>query len=87
MLPHPSPQVFHGVLHETDVAVKVLFQSGLPVGCREALSLSSPLLDELKKEGGLLAALRHPNIVQVQEGLLVWWAGLGSKAAHSENGP
>ncbi|GAB4823440.1 hypothetical protein N2152v2_010486 [Parachlorella kessleri] len=54
--------------HETPVAVKLLYDPAnlahAAVGAAgPALSLSNPVFQDLQKEAGMLASLRHPNIV------------------------
>lgn len=56
--------------NETPVAVKILMSGG-EGGERQrdpglALTLSAPTLRGLEEEAGLLAGLRHPNIVQAR---------------------
>ena len=71
--PPPAPlqgsygRVYLARLHETPCAVKVLLgwqegEGGQPPE-RQALTLSSPLLADLHKEAGVMAALHHPNCV------------------------
>ncbi len=46
------------------VACKVLLMGGAGAADpQRALTLSSPVLNKLEEEAGLLASLRHPNIV------------------------
>ncbi len=49
---------------ETPVAIKMLISSSNPTASKaEALSLGSPDLAALRREAGLMASMRHPNIV------------------------
>lgn len=52
--------------HETLVAVKVLLSSQdiQEAVLEQALTLSNPIMCNLQKECGLMAAMRHPNVVQ-----------------------
>lgn len=55
----------------TLVAVKVLLMGSEAAdadGTRQALQLSHPVMGKLEAEAGLLASLRHPNIVVRQGG-------------------
>lgn len=50
------------------VAVKLLLNTGvnlddMDAAAEMALSLSNPILANLQQEAGMMAALRHPNIV------------------------
>lgn len=62
-----SPQVYLAKWQETQVALKVLLNTGLNAiddeGMLSSMTLSNPLLENLQKEAGLMAALRHPNVV------------------------
>ena len=77
----PSPltaqslQVYLALWHETEVACKVLLAGGSAGitssgDAARALALSSPIMHQLEEEAGLLAALRHPNVIQFCEMLL-----------------
>ncbi|KAL4421755.1 hypothetical protein ABPG77_009738 [Micractinium sp. CCAP 211/92] len=66
-------KVFLAKWRETLVAAKVLVTAddaaaaaaaAASSGSSSALSLSSPTIEALQKEAGLMAALRHPNVVQ-----------------------
>lgn len=78
----PSPltaqslQVYLALWHETEVACKVLLAGGSAGitssgDAARALALSSPIMHQLEEEAGLLAALRHPNVIQFCESLLL----------------
>ena len=60
-------RVYLAKWHETLVAVKVLLSSGVSLedadDVERAITLSNPVMENLQKESGLMAALRHPNIV------------------------
>ena len=63
----PRCQVFVSKWHETLVAVKVLLdleEMQKQAGPEAAWTLSNPVLYNLQKECGLIASLRHPNVVQ-----------------------
>lgn len=66
-------QVYLALWHETEVACKVLVGGGGSAGiassgdAEQALALASPIMQKLEEEAGLLAALRHPNVVQFCE--------------------
>jgi hypothetical protein len=61
-------KVYVATYHETQVAVKVLVDetTALDRGADAAAlrNLSSPVMAALAQEAGLMASLRHPNIVQ-----------------------
>jgi hypothetical protein len=59
-------KVYRAKWHETPVAVKLLFslQDTKQDPGEAALTLSNPILFNLQKECGLMASLRHPNVVQ-----------------------
>jgi len=60
-------RVYLAKWHETYVAAKVLLDNSLTVSQADAaaaVSLSNPLLGKLQQEAGLMASLRHPNVVQ-----------------------
>lgn len=66
---HLSPGSFGRVYlakwHETYVGAKVLLDNSLTASqAAAAVSLSNPLLGKLQQEAGLMASLRHPNVVQ-----------------------
>ena len=58
-------QVYLARWHETPVAVKILIDKDALANAdpQQALSLPAPLLAKLDEEAGLLASLRHPNVV------------------------
>ena len=60
-------QVFLATWNETLVAVKLLLSTddaaAAAAGSSASLSLPLPVMDELQKEAGLMASLRHPNVV------------------------
>lgn len=65
--PH-LPQVYLALWSGTPAAVKILLlgaetSDAAAVATAQQLVLSSPALAKLKDEAGLLASLRHPNIV------------------------
>lgn len=54
--------------NETPVAVKILLNNAeSETDIKQALTLSAPTLRSLEEESGLLAGLRHPNIVQARQ--------------------
>jgi hypothetical protein len=67
LAPHPAPQVFLATWNETLVAVKLLLSAedaaAASRGDAGSLSLPPPAMEELQKEAGLMASLRHPNVV------------------------
>lgn len=58
-------QVFLATWNETLVAVKVLLSADDAAAKSNGSSISLPpsVVDELHKEAGLMASLRHPNVV------------------------
>ena len=69
------PQVYLAKWNQTTVAVKVLLSTALDAyreeALQQALTLSSPVLANLQKEAGLMASLRHPNVVVRRRGALL----------------
>ena len=80
---HPiTAQVYFASWHETPVAVKILLGGGggsITSGAEaaQALQLSKGVAAKLEGEAGLMAALRHPNIVSFREraGRCEWMVG------------
>lgn len=62
------PQVYLAKWQEQLVAAKVLLNTGVDVddeaAMEQALTFSNPVLLNLQKEAGLMAALRHTNVVR-----------------------
>lgn len=59
-------RVYLAYWHDTPVAVKILTMGGAANTvdqARNTLALSSPVIRQLEDEAGLLASLRHPNVV------------------------
>ncbi|KAL4436932.1 hypothetical protein ABPG75_004071 [Micractinium tetrahymenae] len=60
-------RVFLALWRETQVAVKILMNTGMEIedvdDAERALTLSNPVLESLEKEASMMAALRHPNVV------------------------
>lgn len=76
------PQVYLGRYFETQVAIKILLNTGIGLdnaaaAAEMALSLSNPILYNLQQEATLMASLRHPNIVVG----CFWYLGLRDVAA------
>ncbi len=77
------PQVYAAKWNETLVAVKVLLDvedAQKAAGPDAVWTLSNPILHNLQKECTLMAALRHPNIVQVGGCSLAAGGGIGAGA-------
>ncbi|GAB4822570.1 hypothetical protein N2152v2_009616 [Parachlorella kessleri] len=60
-------RVYLATWQHTPVAVKILLNTALDVyseeAVKQALTLSSPVLENLQKEAALMCSLRHPSIV------------------------